>query len=534
MTDQLTNAADEEVLELPEDAKALLDAVIAISSDLDMHSVLRRIVVSACQITSAKYGALGVIGHGGGLVDFVTHGIDEKLHAAIGNLPRGHGILGLLIEHPEPIRLSHLKDHPRSYGFPPNHPPMDSFLGVPVRIRGRVFGNLYLTEKQGGGDFTEQDEKLVLALASAAGFVIENARDYAQSERRRQWLEATAQINDALQPPVRLDDALRQIAIGARRVSGASAVAVVRRAGDTTHEIAAWDGRRNEDLAPLAHSMEGHIANAEEEATVVVIPQGPERTVVLVPLRAHLAPDGVLLVVLDAGRGSLESDEAELLASFADQASLALDRAQAISDRQELMLVSDRDRIARDLHDLVIQRLFATGMALQSARRIAQSDEVRERIDSAVADLDVTIRDIRSTIFELQHGHELSLRADVRGLVKEYVPVLGFTPMVRTTGPLDTAVPKQVAEQLLAVLREALSNVARHAEADAAVVEVEAGADQVMLRVADNGRGLPADRHESGLRNARRRASDNGGSLRLFPEEPHGTVLEWTVPLRDA
>ncbi|HSE09296.1 MAG TPA: GAF domain-containing protein [Nocardioidaceae bacterium] len=534
MTDQgLKHASTDQVgLELPDNARALLDAVVAISSDLDLHSVLKRIVVSACQITGARYGALGVVGHGGGLVDFVTHGVTHEEHAAIGDLPRGHGILGLLIDHPEPIRLSHIQDHPKSYGFPPNHPPMERFLGVPVRIRGTVFGNLYLTEKAGGGDFTDQDEQLVMALASAAGFVIENARDYAQSERHRQWLEATAQINDALQPPVRLDDALRQIAIGARRVSGASAVAVVRRAADGSQEVAAWDGRRSEELVPLVHSLEKHIAGAEDEVTVVVIPQGAERTVVLVPLRAHLATDGVLLVLLEAGRGSLDSDEAELLASFADQASLALDRAQAISDRQELMLVSDRDRIARDLHDLVIQRLFATGLGLQGARRIATSEEVRERIDSAVADLDVTIRDIRSTIFELQHGHELSLRADVRGLVKEYIPVLGFTPMVRTSGPLDTAVPKKIAEQLVAVLREALSNVARHAEADAAVVEVEARDDVVLLRVADNGKGLPADRNESGLRNARRRASDNGGRLRLIPEEPNGTVLEWTVPLR--
>jgi signal transduction histidine kinase len=527
-------ASDEDGLDLPANARALLEAVVAISSDLDMHSVLRRIVISACEITGARYGALGVIGHGGGLVDFITHGISDQAHAAIGSLPRGHGILGLLIEHPEPIRLSHLQEHPKSYGFPANHPPMERFLGVPVRIRGTVFGNLYLTEKEGGEDFTEQDERLVMALATAAGFVIENARDYSQSERRRQWLEATAQINDALQPPVRLDDALRQIAIGARRVSAASAVAVVRRAHDAGHEIAAWDGRRLDDLAPLVASLESHITGAEEEANVVVVPLGAERTVVLVPLRAHLAPDGVLLVLLDAGRGSLESDEAELLASFADQAALALDRAQAISDRQELMLVSDRDRIARDLHDLVIQRLFATGLQLQGARRIAMVEEVKERLDSAVADLDVTIRDIRSTIFELQHGHELSLRADVRGLVKEYVPVLGFTPMVRTSGPLDTAVPTKVAEQLLAVLREALSNVARHAEADAAVVEVEARPDVVVLRVADNGKGLPADRHESGLRNARRRAVDHGGSLRLVPEEPHGTVLEWTVPLTES
>ena len=521
-----------EALDLPRDARALLDAVVAISSDLDLHSVLYRIVVSACELTGARYGALGVIGHGGGLSDFVTHGVSQEQHRAIGDLPRGHGILGLLIDHPEPIRLSHIADHPQSYGFPPNHPPMESFLGVPVRIRGTVFGNLYLTEKAGGGDFTEADERLVEALASAAGFVIENARDYAQSERRRQWLEASAQVNDALQPPVRLDDALRQIAIGARRISGASAVAVVRRSADGGHDVAAWDGQRRDEVDRLVADHEQEFADAEDEATVVVIPQGSEQTVVLVPLRAHLASDGVLLVMLEAGRGSLEADEAELLSSFADQASLALDRAQAVSDREELMLVSDRDRIARDLHDLVIQRLFATGLQLQGARRIAVSDEVADRIDSAVADLDVTIRDIRSTIFELQHGHALSLRADVRGLVKEYVPVLGFTPMVRTSGPLDTAVPISVAEQLVAVLREALSNVARHAEADAAVVEVEARPGEVMLRVADNGRGLPAERYESGLRNARRRAADNGGQLRLLNEEPHGTVLEWTVPLR--
>jgi signal transduction histidine kinase len=260
------------------------------------------------------------------------------------------------------------------------------------------------------------------------------------------------------------------------------------------------------------------------------VPRDNDRTVVLVPLRAHVAANGVLLVVLE-GRGGLEVEEAELLSSFADQASLALDRAQALSDRQELMLVADRDRIARDLHDLVIQRLFATGLQLQGARRSAPSEDVQQRIDAAVADLDVTIRDIRSTIFELQHSHELSVRADVRGLVKEYVPVLGFTPLVRTTGPLDTAVTRPLAEQLLAVLREALSNVARHAEANAAMVEVEATTGELVLRVTDNGKGLPAERHESGLRNVRRRATELGGSARLLPEEPHGTRVEWRVPL---
>ena len=221
----------------------------------------------------------------------------------------------------------------------------------------------------------------------------------------------------------------------------------------------------------------------------------------------------------------------DLLASLADQASLALDRAEAIADREELALVADRDRIARDLHDLVIQRLFATGLQLQGARRIAMSDDVRERLDSAVTDLDTTIRDIRSTIFELQRVGERSLRSDLRDLAKEYVPVLGFTPLVRTTGPVDTAVGGELGEQLLAVLREALSNTARHAEASAAVVEVEVTGDRVLLSVTDNGKGIPGERQESGLRNVRRRAADHGGAVRLLREEPHGTRLEWSVPL---
>jgi signal transduction histidine kinase len=195
------------------------------------------------------------------------------------------------------------------------------------------------------------------------------------------------------------------------------------------------------------------------------------------------------------------------------------------------MLVTDRDRIARDLHDLVIQRLFATGLHLQGARRTATGDDLTRRLDQAVADLDVTIRDIRSTIFNLELPHHTSLRAELRGVVKEYVQVLGFTPLVRTSGPVDTAVAKDTGAQMLAVLREALSNVARHAESDAAVVEVEATASEVTLRVTDNGRGLPAERPESGLRNVRRRARDLGGTVRFLVEEPHGTRLEWTVPL---
>ena len=518
-------------LELPDNARALLDAVVAISSDLDLRTVLDRIVVAACRLTGATYGALGVIGNDRTLAEFITHGVTEEQREAIGDLPRGHGILGLLIEHPEPLRLVHLQEHAKSFGFPPNHPPMNSFLGVPVRIRGTVFGNLYLTEKAGGAPFTETDESLVDALATAAGFVIDNARAYARSERRRQWLEVSARITDALQPPTDLTQAFEHITAGAARVSGVAAAAVVQsRDGDRV--VGSVDGVQRDRLEGLLVTLAEELGRVEQEGDRLVLsaPDGEGGTVVLVQLRAHLAVAGVLVALLEAERGALDGEEVELLTSFADQAALGLDRAQAVADREELLLVADRDRIARDLHDLVIQRLFATGLQLQGVSRIA-GEEVRERLSSAVEDLDVTIRDIRSTIFELQHAHSGSLRADVRGVVKEYVPTLGFTPMVRTTGPLDTAGPRPVADQCLAVLREALSNVARHAKADAAVVELVATADELALSVTDNGSGLPGQRDESGLRNVRRRAAELGGAARLLAEEPHGTRLEWVVPL---
>ena len=238
-----------------------------------------------------------------------------------------------------------------------------------------------------------------------------------------------------------------------------------------------------------------------------------------------------MLLVVRAERGVLEFEETELLGSFADQASLFLDRTQAMSERQELVLVSERDRIARDLHDLVIQRLFATGLQLQGARRLSSDEAVVERIDKTVQDLDVTIRDIRSTIFGLQYGHEESLRNDVHDVARDYGPVLGFAPVVRTSGPLDSVVPRPVGDQLVAVLREALSNVARHAGASSTTVEVVVADREVVLRVTDDGRGLAADRMESGLSNVRRRAAELGGAVRLLPEEPHGTMVEWRVPL---
>jgi signal transduction histidine kinase len=522
---------DDESDELSGPAQVLLDAVVAISSDLDLHSVLLRIVVSACELTGAQYGALGVIGADGNLDDFVTHGIDEELHREIGDLPRGRGILRLLIDEPEPLRLADLRAHPRSFGFPAHHPPMSTFLGVPVRIRGTVFGNLYLTEKQGGGQFTAQDERLVLALASAAGFVIDNARAYLLSERRRQWLEASAELTEALQPPISIDLALAKFTNAARSLSGAGATAVVQ-FPETGPTIATSDGPLEDRLPGLLPRIAGLVEDdAGERRDRIESLRFEDLEAVVVPMRAHFAASSALVALFTEGHRITDVEERELLGSFADQAALALDRAQAIEDREELAVVSDRDRIARDLHDLVIQRLFATGLQLQGMRAIVVNPEVGTRLEQAVDDLDQTIRDIRTTIFELQHRQGGSLRSLVRALVKEYVPVLGFTPSVRILGPIDTAVPTNLSDQVLAVLREALSNIARHALADQAEVEIAASPTDLVLTVTDNGTGLPTDRTESGLRNARRRAGSHGGTLELLPGTPSGTVFRWHVPI---
>lgn len=516
---------------LPASARALLEAVAAISSDLDLRSVLTRIVEAATQLTQARYGALGVIGSDSFLVEFVTTGLDHDERAAIGDLPHGRGILGLLIHHPEPIRLEDLTQHPQSAGFPPHHPPMGSFLGVPVRIRGTVYGNLYLTEKAGGQSFTREDQLLVESLASAAGFVIDNARAYGLSERRRQWLEASADLSEALQPPIQLDHALSEVARAARVMSGAAATAVRRLdAGNAVHTVAAEPSVLDRVERALA-SLDDAPWPRPDSAPIDLELGDFQAT--LVPLRTHLVGSGLLVMLFDRHTPPLVYEERALLASFADQAGLAVDRAQAIEDRAELAVTSDRERIARDLHDLVIQRLFATGLQLQGAGALVTSPDLAARLDQAVEALDLTIKDIRGTIFELQRRDQgPSLRADIRNLTREYAPLLKFRPTVQTAGPVDTAVGAEIREQLLPVLREALSNLARHADAEHAEISLTVDDREVRLAVVDDGVGIGRLATESGLRNARRRASALGGALELTQREPRGTSFVWRVPLR--
>ena len=531
--------------------RALLDAVIGIGTDLDLSGTLDRIVTAACELVGARYGALGVVGHHGRrMVRFITYGVTEPEITAIGPLPEGHGLLGLLIEHPVPLRLDDLTAHPESYGFPANHPPMKSFLGVPIRTREHVYGNLYLTEKADGAEFTEEDEQAVTALAAAAGVVIDNARRYADTERRRRWYEVTAEITKLMLGDFDPDDALRLIAARAREVSGSRAGVVllfdddelVIEAIDGPEEFQRYvGGRIPADLPGLVEVLQSDRQVVVDDLAQLVKDSGrladvPEieslgRTIMApLPAGSHTA-GGLLLVAAERGAVLEVTVGTDLVWMFAGQATLALDRAQAQRDQSMIAVLEDRDRIARDLHDLVIQRLFATGLQLQGIRRMA-GPEVQERIGRAVEDIDATIRDLRAAIFALHHqpGHR-SLRADVQSLVAEYADSLGFRPRLSCEGPLDTAVPVTVRPQILAAIRESLSNVVRHAHASEVRVDVIVAGGEVVTRVADNGVGLAAGHRQSGLRNLRERAETLGGTVLVQSNQPHGTVLELRAPL---
>jgi signal transduction histidine kinase len=517
------------IADLSGSTKALLDAVMAISSDLDLHTVLSRIVEAATTLTDARYGALGVVGPENYLVEFVTTGLTDEQRRRIGDLPHGRGILGLLITEPHPIRLKHLSDHGSSYGFPQNHPPMGSFLGVPVRIRGTVFGNLYLTEKAGGGEFTDIDEQLSIALAGVAGVLIENARAYGLSERRRAWLEAAATLPDTLRPPIDWQSWMTQVATTARRAARSKAVAIVDPEAESVMVVVCDPPAEDEIRQRLAELLE-HLREIEIIDPVDVTVGDLVGTVV--PLGTRLARGGLLVSFYDAAEVQLRDvDDRDLLRTFTDYAALTLDRGQAMTEREALAVVSDRERIARDLHDLVIQRLFATGMQLQAAAMRVPDGEVRQRIEGSVADLDATIRDVRATIFELQTPSAESVRSQVRALVREYGQVLGFVPELRIQGPIDTAVTEAMREPLLKVLREALSNVARHAHATKVEIVARAEQGDFTLTVDDDGVGVSGSRAPSGLENARARAVALGGELQLSVGPLGGARLLWRVPL---
>lgn len=531
---------------------SLLEAVLSVGRELDLEQALHSIVEAAAVLVDAEYAALGVIGPDGKrLSAFHTVGVGEEQIAGIGHYPEGHGILGELIRHPEPLRLVKLSEHPSSYGFPPHHPPMDTFLGVPIRVRDQVFGNLYLTEKRGGAQFDEEDESVLSTLAVAAGVAIDNARLYEESRLRERWLRASAEITHSLLSGSGSGEVLRLIAERARDITAAELAVVVVPMENTdslTVELAIGEGAEahrglvlpvDDGLLGRAFSgatpvMSSDIARDERASS------GAQRftglgPAVAVPIGTGDGVRGIVLLVREAGHTEFTEKETEPLQGFAAQAAVAMELAEHRKDAEEIAVLQDRDRIARDLHDLAIQRLFATGMTLQSAGRFIEHSEASERVARAVDDLDETIKIIRSTIFGLRAREGAAagpgLRARVVRVVGEAAPVLGFAPGLRMEGLLDTQVPKETADHVVAVLSEALTNVARHAHADRAEVVLETDGREVCLTVCDNGVGIPPGGRRSGLRNMAERAGQLGGRLELTDPAGGGGRVVWRVPV---
>ncbi|MFJ7243519.1 GAF domain-containing protein [Kitasatospora sp. NPDC098652] len=537
---------------------SLLEAVLAVGRELDLAQALHRIVEAAVDLVDARYGALGVIGSDGHtLSQFLTVGLSEAEIEGIGPPPSGRGILGELIRHPRPLRCPVLSEHPASAGFPAGHPPMHTFLGVPVRVHGEVFGNLYLTDKRGGLDFDEDDEAVIATLAVAAGVAIDNARLYEEAQLRQRWLRASTEITRSLLSGAPRLEVVELIARRAGEIAGAELADVsvaLAGPGERAEELAVEVALGAEPAARLGVTVpvdgtlsgaayaSGSPATSDDLAADTRFPAGPAGRfdglgpAVAVPLGTGPGYGrGVLLLARAQGRPAFGPEETGPLLGFADQAALALELAERRRDAEQLNLLEDRDRIARDLHDLAIQRLFATGMTLQSATRLIESPAAADRVARAVADLDETIKIIRSTIFGLRAHSEpdRGLRARATRVVTEAQGPLGFAPRLSLEGLLDTDVPQELAEHVVAVLAEALSNAARHARAGRVEVTLRALAGRVVLTVTDDGTGIPGGGRRSGLRNLAERAERVGGAFTHGPADDAGggTRLVWEAPL---
>lgn len=535
----------------------LLAAVVAVADGLELEETLQRIVDAALALVDANYGALGVFGQDGRLSRFIHVGVPDAVAERIGRLPEGRGVIGLLSNRTTPLRLGDVTTHKSAAGFPAGHPKMQSFLGVPILVRGSVYGHLFLTNKR-AGEFTVDDEELLVALAAVAGVAIRNAGLFMRIRRRQQWQRAVTSIDTMVLAGAADDEVAGEVASAAVEL-GSAAVARVA-LPDPTGElrwVGAASGRGPEGHADragtLAASRGGAVAS---ESPVVAAYRNGQRRVLAqwptgdvadylrgpalaLPLRARAEILGVLELRRRAGAAEFDDELVELAEAFCDQTAVALSFGSERRERERLAVFEERDRIARDLHDLVIQRLFATGMMLEGAARIAATPPVlAERIGKAVDELDETIKEIRTTIFELHDpsGGPSWVGVRARVLAEVERAASGEAPKAAVTfaGPVDALVDSELAGHLVAAVREGLSNAVRHSGGRTFGVQVSADSSALRLRVVDDGRGLGGAEPPrfSGLANLRRRAAALGGGAGLAERaDGPGAELSWWVPM---
>jgi signal transduction histidine kinase len=528
----------------------LLEAGLTLASELSLPIVLQRIVDLAVQVTDARYGALGVLGDGDVLVEFVTTGLSARQRKAIGDLPTGRGVLGLLIHEPKPVRIKNISEHARSVGFPPNHPPMRSFLGAPVQAMGRVFGNIYLADKRTGGEFSAADEEAVVILATQAGVAVANASLYEEVRTRERWLDALRGITTHVLSGSEEVSLFQSIAANARELAAADSSSILI-ATPTPGElvVAAASGARAAELQGQTLPADGSISGAvmrtgesmafddvslDERAYQPIVSLGHHGPAVFVPLRVRGGTTGTLMVANLRGGRPFARRIRILVESLADAASVAIEYDRAQGELRRLGLMEERERIAKELHDGIIQSLFAVGMGLQSTALMSADREVGGRLERAVEQLDGVIRDLRNYIFGLRPGILADRQLD------QALRELGEEMASRSREQVEVSVDAALAARLsgrsadiVQLTREGLSNVARHASATRARVSLKRNGSLAILTVEDDGVGFesPASAAGNGLRNMRERAGRLGGTLAVSSKPGKGTVLRISFPI---
>lgn len=540
----------DELLVARDQTEELFHAILGIGADLDLDATLDRIVTAAMRLTGARYGALGVRGHDRALSSFLHKGIDTTTAQRIGDLPVGKGLLGEALEDAPALRVADITDHPAAAGFPPHHPPMHAFLGVPITVRGHVFGSLYITHDQPGRTFTESDEVATRVLASAAAAAIDNAQLFERVRASARWTRVSREITTALLSGATAPQPLTLIAQRACELTAAEqAIVLVPDELDPSEEVhtlvvSAAVGILADQVmgqrVPVDQSSSGAVFRSGEPVIIEsfrhpiqAFTDVGQRPAILMPLCAGAAVIGVIAVARHKDALPFDPTYLELVADFASHAAIALTLASARAREHDLLVVADRERIAHDLHDHVIQRMFAAGLDLQGTIARTTDPQVRHRLSQTVDDLQNTIETIRSTIFELQSP--LSSGQDFRSRLQQLIADLTddreLTVSVHMSGLLS-AITGPLAEHAEAVAAEAISNAVRHSGATHLTVTVSVE-DALCLEVRDDGDGIPAgNRRASGLTNMRRRAETLGGTCQIGPgTDSGGTIVRWTAPL---
>ena len=481
----------------------LVSAAQVFAEDLDVTAALQRIVAVARELVGAQYGALGVIGPNGRLERFLHAGLSDEQVTMLGEPPSGKGILGAVITEGASIRLDHLSHDARSVGFPAHHPPMDSFLGVPINIDGTVFGNLYLTERRDGA-FDDVDEEIIATLAGMAATAIANSRLYEQSQNDRRWLTESEKLTQRLLSGAVDDES--------------AIVEVVRELAQATHVTLV----NADDTSTDARGELARLTGTDGYGPVLIVPmQG-----------SGDRPAGELGIARGMNGHPFTEAERATITSFARSVAIARELAGARVDEQRIALAEERERIARDLHDHVIQSLFAVGLTLQSVVG-DPSTPTGGKIASQVDAIDSTIRQIRQAIYKLSSppsAATYSLRARINTLVRETLVGEQLDSRLEFSGPVDTLVDTELGDEVAAVLREGLSNVVRHAHATTVEASVAVRGAAVVVTVRDDGVGMPETERRSGLANLASRARERGGTFVIEAASPQGTVVRWSVP----